>query len=227
MKSSKAALIDRGFLEKDAEAVYLELNFEEKLNLLQSPLAVERTLGARLLCCENPEVSIPLLIEALKTEKKLYSKIGICNTLISFGQASVKSLIEQLGEIGNNQYKTIPQEKFNKKSYPLPRDIAARTLANIGTAALPDLLKTLSTGSMSQLSEAVDAIGHICFYDYQNGIFEQLLSCFERNKESELIRWKIVRAMSAFPESKSFLEEQSQMEQNKGIVLEIERSLKH
>ena len=208
MKSSRAALIDRGFLEKDSESTYLGLSFDEKLKLLRSPIAVERTLGAKLLCSENPEISVLHLIEALKTEKKLYSKIEICNTLVSFGHTSAKPLIEQLGKIGNNQHKTVPQEKFRKKSYPLPRDIAARTLANIGTVVLPDLLKTLSTRSVSQLSEAIDAIGHICFYNYQNGIFEHLFQCFERNQEHELIRWKLVRAMSAFPESEIFLKKQ-------------------
>lgn len=225
MKSTQAALKSRGFLEKQDKLSSSELSFEEKIMLLQSSIAVERTLGARLLSSENKEKAIPLLIEALKTEKKLYSKIEICNTLISFGLPAVKPLIGQLGKIGNNQHKIIPQEKFNKKSYPLPRDISARTLANMGAIALPHLLETLHTENRSQLSEAIDSIGYICFYDYQEHVFEKLILCFEENKANELIRWKIMRAMSAFPESKSFLTEQLQTEKNAGIVLEIERSV--
>ena len=40
-------------------------------------------------------------------------------------------MVEYLGQIGNNQHKVLPTNGFNKKSYPLPRDIIARTLAHM------------------------------------------------------------------------------------------------
>ena len=64
-------------------------------------------------------------VQALKTEKKLYPKIELSELLCSCGQPAIKALIKQLGKIGNNQHKQIPNKQFQKKSYPLPRDLAA------------------------------------------------------------------------------------------------------
>ncbi|NDV47493.1 hypothetical protein D0T49_10590 [Paludibacter sp. 221] len=223
MKSDKEALKSRGFVEKQAENEYSVLSFDEKTELLKSSLPTDRTIGARLLRSE--EKAIPLLIEALKKEKKLYTKIEICDTLASYGTVAVQPLIDELGKIGNNQHKTVPQERFNKKSYPLLRDISARTLVNIGSDALPALLHTLGSKNMAQLSEAIDTIGYICFYNRTAGVFGRLMQCFDENRENDLIRWKIMRAMSALPESKDFLQTRLQTEKNAGIVLEIQRSL--
>ncbi len=223
MKSSEEVLASRGFLNINSGMPVLSL--ENKFLMLKSNRAVERTLAARVLAGESGMQVITNLIEALKVEQKLYTKIEICNTLISFGISPVQALIEQLGRIGKNQYKLVPQNKFNKKSYPLPRDIAARTLGNIGIISLPGLLDILSTDNMSQLSEGIDAIGYICFYNkYQEHIYEKLIQCFLKNKDNELIRWKTIRSLCAFPESKSFLEYRLEAETNFGIRLEIQRS---
>jgi len=77
---------------------------------------------------------------------------------------------------------------------------------------------------LSNLSELIDTIGFICFYESQENIFDTLKNCFYRNEQNDLIKWKIVRAMSAFPESDSFLREQLQLS-NESLKLEIERSL--
>jgi hypothetical protein len=224
MKSNAAQLESRGYIANGIENSYATISFEQRVVLLKSKQATERTLGARLLIKQSDLQVINCLIAALQTEKKLYPRLEICNSLVSYDRAAVMPLIAVLGKIGNNQHRIVPAADFKKVSYPLPRDLAARTLIRVGTVALPDLLTALKSADIIQLSEAIDAIGFICFYNYQSDIAGKLENCFYRNNQSELIRWKIFRAMSAFPESIVFLNEQLKL--NTAILkAEIERSL--
>ncbi len=226
MKSNSNNLAGRGFLEKGTENTHLSMPVVDKINLLQSNVPTERTLAARLLSTEKNSFVVEKLIEALKKEKKLYPKIEICNALVSIGQASIKPLVAELGNIGGNQHNRPSEKEFEKDSYPLPRDIVARTLAHIGTYALPELLLLLSTKNERQLSEAIDAIGFICFYNPQENVFELLRNCFSEYINNDLIRWKIYRSMSAFPESKIFLQLQQETEKSESLQKEISRSLR-
>lgn len=225
MKSEKEELIRRGFLQPGAETEFWTLCRDDMVQLLKSQIATNRTLGARLLSKTHEPVAEEL-IHALRVEKKLYPKLEICRALVSHASASVNLLIAELGNIGSNQHKIIPEKEFAKDNYPLPRDIASRTLAHIGKSALPELVKTMGSNNVKQLSEALDAVGFICFYNHQPLIFEQLKACFIQNGHNDLICWKIVRAMSGFSESISFLSEQKAACQNERIQKEIDRSLR-
>lgn len=225
MKSSFLQLASRGFIADGVELNYQHLSFSERVNLLQSKIPSDRTLGARLLGLSADLSAINNLIDALKVEKKIYTKIEICTQLESFGIDAVKPLISLLGKVGNNQYRHIPEEKFKKNNYPLPHDIAARTLGRIGTIALPALLKVLDSSDESAMSEVIDAIGFICFYNNQPDVFSHLEASFYRNSTNELIKWKIFRAMSACAESEGFLNEHLMLQNNTLIHNEIERSL--
>lgn len=225
MKSRQEQLISRGYLIKGAESEYFDISFNERIKYLQSKIPTERTLGAKLLADSKENKTIKYLINALKLEKKLYSKIEICNSLVSCGQLSVEPLIEILGKIGTNQHKRLPEKEFKKDSYPLPRDISSRTLAYIGKNALPELVKVLENGDEEQVSEAIDAVGYICFYDYKPKIFAKLKDCYLKYSQNDLIKWKIIRAMSGFSESKFFLQEQKQKIKNERLLKEKERSL--
>jgi len=227
MKSSKEQLEKRGFLPKDLNIDSYELSFNEKLELLKSKTPTDRTLAARLLKDETErENVIKCLTRAIAIEKKLYCKIELSNTLKSYGILSVKTLIAMLGKIGSNQHKTIPEKEFKKDNYPLPRDIASRILAHIGKTALPDLLTALEELDLTQKSEAIDAIGFICFYDHSPAVYELLKKCYQQHNEIELIKWKIIRAFSAFPESIHFLEVERSNLQNERLKKEIERSIR-
>jgi hypothetical protein len=224
MKSSPSELSSRGFIADGVEQNYQHLSFSERVNFLQSKTPTDRTLGARLLGLRADLSAINYLTDALKVEKKLYTKMEICTQLESFGIDAVKPLISLLGKVGNNQYKQIPEEKFRKKNYPLPHDIAARTLGRMGTIALPELIKVLDSKDEASLSEAIDAIGYICFYNNQPHVFPHLEACFYRNINNDLIKWKIFRAMSACSESEEFLNEHLMAQNNALIRKEIERS---
>ena len=225
IKTKQEQYQKRGFVEKGKEEKLKDLSFEDKIELLKSNIATERTIGARLLANNSNLNTINYLTNALTTEKKLYTKIEICNSLVSFGIHAVNPLINLLGKIGNNQHSEILKSQFKKKSYPLPRDIASRTIIRIGEIALPALTKTIEENNISNLTEAIDTIGYICFYKKHPEMYNHLERCFYKNSNNELIKWKIFRAMSAFHESEIFLIKQKQQIINPLIKSEIERSI--
>jgi hypothetical protein len=162
----------------------------------------------------------------LNVEKKLYPKIEICNTLSLLNEIAISPLIMRLGQIGNNQHKIVPKKEFFKDSYPLPRDIASRTLIRIGEIAMSELLKGLETKNKSILSELIDTIGHINFNSKLENIYEPLKSCYNKNESEDLIKWKIIRAFSGINESKEFLNATLLKTKNDRLKKEAERSLR-
>lgn len=226
MKSKQEDLKKRGYLLDEILPNYKYMSLHEKIELLQSKTATNRTLGALLLKENKTSTTVNYLIDALKTEKKLYCKIEICNTLSELKELAVIPLIACLGKIGNNQHKTVPQKAFLKDSYPLPRDIAARTLIRIGEIAIPELLKHLKTKNQRVLSELIDAIGHINFNTTVKNIYPLLKACYLQNNSNELVQWKIIRAMCGVYESKTFLEQQFNKLKNQRLKQEAKRSLR-
>jgi hypothetical protein len=216
---------NRGFVAAGDEVGYSSLNQEELLELLKSPKPLERTISARYLGKSNQYQFVEHLIIALDAEQKLYPKIEICNSLAKFGAYSISLLVLRLGAIGKNQHLTVPSEPFRKNSYPLPRDIAARTLIRIGEIALPQLFEVLNGDERSKISEAIDAIGFICFKNPHPEYLGELKTCYRKHFKSELIRWKLIRAMSSFPSSYPFLQDRFADETQPVIRQEIKRSL--
>ncbi|MDW5290695.1 hypothetical protein [Formosa sp. PL04] len=225
MQTKLEQLQNRGFIEDEIESRFTTISFDKKIELLESKIATERTLGARLLKNNKTKKTVEYLIKALKTEKKLYSKIEICNTLSQPNEIAIHPLIKCLSTIGSNQHKSIPEKEFLKDSYPLPRDIASRTLIRIGNKAIPELLKELETNDKDFLSELIDTIGHINFYSKTENIYEPLASCYNRNITEDLIKWKIIRAFSGIHESKTFLKKLYSEIENERLKKEIYRSL--
>lgn len=226
MKSTSNQLLGRGMIYDGRESDYQRLSFSDQLLLLKSSIAFERTIAARLLGRSEDASALAPLCNALRKEHKLYTKIEICNALVAFGILAVPFLIPMLGTIGNNQYKEVPTSLFKKRSYPLPRDIVARILIRIGPAAISSLKNDIVYIAEEQVSEAIDIIGYINFYHINKDGFQTLITCFEKFKDNNLIVWKIVRALSAFPVSGEFLTKHNAITTNLGIKQEIERSLK-
>ena len=216
---------NRGFVAAGDEVGYYSLKTAELLELLNSPNAMDRTIAARCLGKNNEYHTVENLLGALDNENKLYPKIEICNSLTKFGTYSVAGLVLRLGTVGKNQHTTVPEEPFRKNSYPLPRDIAARTLIRIGEIALPLLFEVINGDGQPKISEGIDAIGFICFKNPHPEYLDELLTCYRKHFNTELIRWKLIRAMSAFQASAPFLEEQFVNEIQPAIKQEIKRSL--
>jgi len=226
MKSDANILEQRGYLEEGAEDAYLHLEINACIELLKNPVPHQRTLGARLIARKKAVDAIHDLITALEKEEMLYSKLGICETLISLGTPSIRPLIEVLGKIGDNQHTEVPEDVFKKDSYPLPRDIAARTLIRFGKDAIAPLVEVLQQDNIQKISEAIDALGYICFYEKMPHLYLPLQDCYKRFADNELIKWKLIQAMAAFKESVDFLKQEKQSLSNTRLIAEIDRCLK-
>ena len=114
-----------------------------------------------------------------------------------------------------------------KKSFPLPRDIAARILIRIGAPALPYLEKVLSEGSIEQKFEAVDAIGHIAFTSRNLRSEQALWRLLDASKHETLLQWKIIRAFQSFDSDnvQTFLNDTAKTHSDPVFRAEAKRSL--
>ncbi len=193
----------RGFTTEVENNLFISKSDIELIPLLKSNNPKERTSSATILGQRKSEKAIFALCEQLKNEKALYSKIAISEALGKIGKPAINKLVKYLGKIGNNQHKTLPKKIFNKWSYPLPRDIIARTICKIGDSILVDLNNILVNGNKKQIYEAIDAIGFISFYSGNKISFEILEKSLQKYSDDEIIKWKITRALSAFPSKKS------------------------
>jgi HEAT repeat protein len=176
--------------------------------MLKDNNAQKRTIAAKLLGDKNDSKVIKSLTKQFAVEKALYTRIAISESLVKYKENSVPFLIDLLGKIGNNQEKELPKKYFNKKSFPLPRDLAGRTLAKIGKIATPYLTEVLGnekTYNGFVKKQAIDAIGAIANkYNDHRGL-NSLISLSEKHANNKIIQWKIVRALSGFKNNKDAL----------------------
>lgn len=197
MKSNIDQLHKRGYVTVEELDEYRSLSDNEISDFLKSENAVERTIGAEITGERKIPDSLPLLCELLKTEKKLYTKIAVCKAIEKYGTGSLKYLLPLVGKIGSNQHKKADLIDLKKKSYPLPRDIAARIIIRIGPMALPYLERIIETGTIEQKVEIIDVIGHIAFNHNDYRSKNVLLNAYN-NTDDELLKWKIIRAFQSF-----------------------------
>jgi len=140
----------RGQINSEDLKEFKGLKFNDLINVLSDKDPQKRTIAGTLLnegiveSDNDKKYIIATLSKSLKGEKALYSRIAIMQSLASYGELAVPYLIELLGVIGNNQEKELPKKYFNKKSFPLPRDLAARTLSYMGNVAIPYLIEVLN-----------------------------------------------------------------------------------
>ncbi len=228
MKSTTIALVKRGYENKQLVSQFHRKQPLELIQFLGSPIPQERTAAAKVLGHLKVKLAITPLCKALGREKALYSKLAISEALGNFGTIALPELIQLLGCIGKNQHRTLPVKSFQKNSYPLPRDIAARIIIRTGITALPSLEKVLKNGNQLQITEAIDAIGHIAFYSHDQRSLDHLLSCLEHNRNDDIIVWKLIRAFGAFPNSKTtaYLEKIKDTSKNPTLAHEAKRSLR-
>jgi hypothetical protein len=202
MKSNEEQLRNRGYIEDKELEQYSHLTRLQLIELLQSNIASERTIGARLLVRYKDIEVIKILISMLISEKKLYTKIALSESIGMYGKEASEILIEYLGKVGNNQHKSLPSKPFKKKNYPLPRDIIARTICKIGKPALNPLRRCLHNGEYTQILEAIDAIGFISYYEEDTTSLDDVIQLFAKYKDDSLMIWKLLRSLQAFKNEK-------------------------
>ena len=199
MKDHSTARRQRGEVTlKDLEP-FRQLTDGGLLGLLSDPDPRTRAAAARLLGDRRSAEAVNTLCERLAAEKALYARLAAGEALAAIGLPALPGLISLLGKIGSNQYRAVPDTGFFKKSYPLPRDLAARVIIRMGEAALPALEEVIRQGQRDSVLEAVDAIGHIAFYSKNTRSQGVLLDLYCRSDGDELTRWKLVRAFQSYP----------------------------
>lgn len=205
---------------------YRNLKEEELFILINNIDPVKRTCAAILLGNFNTDSCAFVLCNRLKIEDKLYTKIAICNSLVLLQKLSFYLLLDLLGKIGRNQEKSLPQKGFLKKSYPLPRDIAARTLSRFNIRILKELYDYIcKPKSTLALEQAIDVIGHISFTNSISLKTDLLLGLLDKY-DSEMLKLKVIRCLSNKSNKKAeeFLYNQLK-NGSKGIAFEAARSL--
>lgn len=197
MKSSPSELKNRGYL---TASEYKTLHDSTLLNIrecLTDKQAFIRTAAIRKIAKDRNYDYIDDLCILLQSEKKLYTKIEICNCLIELKEKSLTKLLPLIGKIGKNQHTKICSIDLKKQSYPLPRDIVARTIIRMGPEVFVHLETVLDNQNESVLSEVIDIIGHITFQSEDFHFETKLLSLYKTNP-SILIQWKLIRSFQAF-----------------------------
>lgn len=201
MKSSTENLRKRGYATSDDIASLKNMSQKQLCDLLHSEYATIRTSAAYNLLSAD-KMTITELLKQLSCEKCLYTKLAICEALEKTGVLGAVQMIEYLGRIGSNQHKRLPQKVSDKKSFPLPRDIIARALGRMDIAILPLLLDVLNGDDIVKNSEVLDAISFMVFYNSALATQEHadfIISVMDRHKDNELIVWKCLLCLSAFP----------------------------
>ncbi|MCD4721851.1 MAG: hypothetical protein K8S13_18630, partial [Desulfobacula sp.] len=127
---------ERGEVNETDISDFASFDESELLSFLHSEKAVERSCAVINLRKYHNTTVVDKLCHQLVIEKKLYTRIALCETLAECAELSIEPLIGLLGQIGKNQETKIPETGFYKVSYPLPRDIAARTICRLGIIAV-------------------------------------------------------------------------------------------
>jgi HEAT repeat protein len=188
----------RGQVSEKEVKQYENATVGELTILLNSNDPKSRTIAAILIGNKRILEMIPLLCKCLVTEKSLYSRIAMSEALGRMGEPAVLPLISLLGKIGNNQETELPEKYCEKKSYPLARDMSARTLVKIGKPAIPGLIMKIKSGDSFETQQAIDAIGGIVSKTHDKRPLSILLEMFVDYSDNEVTIWKIIRALSAF-----------------------------
>jgi len=195
----------RGQVPSEEIESYVGFKTEHLIEMLNSANPQERTIAAAVLGNKQDQKGIIQLCTALKGEKALYSRIAMSEALGKMGENAVPPLIKLLGKIGNNQEIELPTKYFNKKSFPLARDMAARTIIKIGKHATPYLIKVVEEQDDYTIQQAVDALGGIASKTGDRRALPPLLNCLKIHPGNKITLWKIIRSLSGFKHSSEAL----------------------
>lgn len=211
IKSSEQDLQKRGYVTKEQVKEYEGTSISTLLTMLHATNPCKRTIAAKNLSALDDHV-VDELLKQLAKEKCLYTKIAIGETLEQGDQTTATKMIRYLGEIGKNQYIKLPDKVSAKKSYPLPRDIIARSLGKMDSSIYPVLCNVLMTQDIIKIREVLDAIGFMVFYHRELSNEENqniIYSTMRKFHNDDIIMWKCILCLSAFPskDTKNILEE--------------------
>lgn len=207
LKSDLERLKNRGMpLEEDVKLLENK-SLKELIKCLNDDDAIIRTSAAiNLKQYINKNKVCSSLLSQLYKEKSLYTKIAICETLQNGNIDSAKEMTDYIGKIGDNQYKKLPEKVSLKKTYPMPRDIIARTLSKMNIDIFPILIDILEGDDLIKIYEVIDAVGFMVFHnkDLSNDKnLNYIINLIKKYKDNKLVVWKCITCLSAFNLEKS------------------------
>lgn len=228
LKSDLDKIKNRGMALDDDVNLLRDKPIEKIVDYLNSDDPVIRTSAAVNLKPFTDNVCNELLHQ-LSREKSLYTKIAICEALQNGNIDTAVKMTAYLGIIGNNQYKKLPKKVSLKKSYPLPRDIIARTLSKMNINIFPVLLDVLKSNDLIKIHEVIDAIGFMVFYNQilsNNDNLKCIIHLMDKYEDDKILIWKCLTCLSSFnlEKSKNILNNFINNEENI-LSLEAKRSL--
>lgn len=195
----------RGQISSEELEAYAKLEAERLIEMLNSDNPQERTIAATILGNRRDKNGILPLCDSLKKENALYSRIAMSEALGKMGEAAVPPLIKLIGQIGDNQEKGLPDKYFNKKSFPLVHDMAARTIIKIGKPATPYLIRIVKKQDDYILQQAIDALGGIAANTGDKRALPVLINSIKTGSNNKITLWKIIRSLSGFKHSSEAL----------------------
>lgn len=209
MKSTDEALKRRGLASEDDKKELSACSYTELTKALHSPAAHIRSAAAYHLRKSADRAADELLRQLVK-EKCLYTRIAICECLECGGLETAKKMTGFLGRIGNNQHRILPDKVSAKKSFPLPRDLMARSLGKMDPVVFPALLDVITGNEVMKIREVLDAYGFMVFYHTPLSTPDHcryILTLPSRFPCDEILLWKSILCLSAFSckESMDFL----------------------
>ncbi len=204
LEAKRQAREGRGEITADFAERFEGYSDQELTAFLDSRNPQIRTAAAQILGKRKVLIAAPDLCFRLKKEKALYVRIAISDALSSIGAAAIPEMLKYVGKIGGNQYQDLPSEIFRKWNYPLPRDVMIRSIIRMGIPALRELNESLFQSGEPEVSEIIDAIGHISFYSNDRSSFGSLVRIITEYHQNELIVWKVLRALQAFPNPRTY-----------------------
>jgi len=216
----------RGEIKAADLVPYRSMDEEDLIHLLHSSEATKRTVAGMLLSHIPTERTVKELCSRLQSEKKLYTKIAISESLIALQEISCPYVLALLGTIGNNQESEIPQKGFLKISYPLPRDLAARTLCRFDTKFLQRFIEhAYQLESHIALEQLIDAIGHMIYTNRVHTAASEIIPLYEKH-QTEMIKFKVIRCLSGIrdKEAEIFLYN-SLITESGSMLFEVVRSV--
>lgn len=227
MKTNLETLKKRGFITNNETESFFSHSKEELLNILNDKQAANRTAALYVLKKISSINELDeILLEMLAKEKALYTKLEICNILTTGNELTIKRMIPYVGKIGNNQYHDIPPKVSMKKSYPLPRDIIARTMAKMNPQYFESILENLYCKDESVVAEIIDAVGWQVFYHQElaaEKYYQVIIDLLKKYQDNEFMLWKLIIALSSFNQAEELLKN---WECNNSIMKkEIQRSI--
>lgn len=205
MKTDLETLRTRGYIEGDDISEYEEKSKEELIELLNDKIPCVRSSAAKALSLsyDMNEIEISnVMLEKLKKEEKLYTRIEMGAALERGGEITARQMVQYIGKIGKNQHKELPDRPSKKSSFPLARDFITRSLARMDIKVMPVLIDVLDSQDEEKVAEILDAIGYMAFYNRRAAkkeYVQKVIDVIETYKNNEVIYWKGILCLSGFP----------------------------